>query len=172
MTNTFNIQWKILQEIGISDHLIYLLRNPCADQEATVRTGHRTMGWFQVGKGVCQGYILSLCLFNFYAQYIWLNVRLDEAWTGIKIAKRNINNLRYTDNTTFMPESKEKLKDHLIKVKEESEKAGLKLSIQKTESLASSPITSSNRWGNKGNRARFYFLGLQNHCRWWLQPWN
>ena len=103
--------------MGIPDHLTCLLRNPCADQEATVIIGHRTMEWFQIVKGVHQGYILSPCLFNLYAQYIWLNVSLDEAQTGIKIAERNINNIRYADNTTLMPESKEELKSHLMKVK-------------------------------------------------------
>ena len=115
-----NKLWKILQEIGISDHLTYLLRNLYAGQEATVRTGHRTIDWFQVGKGVRQGCILSPCLFNLYAEYIKKNTGLDEA--GIKIAGRNINNLRYADDTTLMAESKEELKSLLMKVKEESEK--------------------------------------------------
>ena len=113
-----------------------------ADQEATVRTGHETTGWFQVGKGVCQGCILSPCLFNLYAEYIMRDAGLEEAQAGIKIARRNINNLRYTDDTTLMAESEEELKSILMKVKEESEKVGLKLSIQKTKIMASGPITS------------------------------
>ena len=133
--------WKILQEMGIPDHLICLLRNLYAGQEATVRTGHEKMNWFQIGKGVHQGCILSPCLFNFYAGYIIQNARLDEAQAGIKIAGRNVNNLRYADDTTLMAESEEELKSFLIKVKEESEKVGLKLNIQKTKIMASSPIT-------------------------------
>ena len=113
--------WKILKEMGIPDHLTCFLRNLYAGQEATVRTGHGTMDWFQTGKGVLQGYILSPCLYNFYAEYIMWNARLDEAPAGIQIARRNINNLRYTDDTTLMAESKEELKRFLMKVKEESE---------------------------------------------------
>ena len=124
--------WKILKEMGIPDHLICLLRNLYASQEATVRTGHGITDWFQIGKGICQGYILSPCLFNLYAEYIMQNARLVQAQVGIKIAGRNINNLRYADDTTHMAESKEELKNLLMKVKEESEKAGLKLNIQKT----------------------------------------
>ena len=116
--------WKILQEMRIPDYLTCLLRNLYAGQEATVRTGHGTMDWFQIGKGVRQGCILSLCLFNFYAEYIMQNAVLDGAQTGIKIARRNINNLRYADDTTLMAESKEELKSLLMKVKEEREKAG------------------------------------------------
>ena len=127
-----NKLWKILKEMGILDHLTYLLRNLYAGQEVTVRTGHRTTDWFQIGKGVCQGRILSPCLFNLDAEYIMRNARLDEAQTGMKIARRNINNLRYADDTTLMAESKEELKSLLIKVKEESKKVGLKLNIQKT----------------------------------------
>ena len=111
-----NKLWKILQEMGIPDHLTCLLRNLYEDQEATVRTGYGTTDWFQIGKGVCQDSILSLCLFNFYAEYIMKNARLDETQTGIKIG-RNINNLRYTDDTTFMVESEEELKILLMKVK-------------------------------------------------------
>ena len=118
--------------MGIPDHLTYLLRNLYADQEAIVRTGHGTTDWFQIGKGVCQGCILSLCLFNFYAEYIMRNTGLEEAQAGIKIARRNFNNLRYTDDTTLMAESEEELKSLLMKVKEESEKFGLKLNNQKT----------------------------------------
>ena len=118
------------------------LFNLYAGQEATVRTGHGTKDWFQVGKGVRQGYILSPCLFNFYAEYIMRNAGLDEAQAGIKIAGRNINNLRYADDTTLMAESEEELKSLLMKVKEESEKVGLKLNIQKTKIMASGPVTS------------------------------
>ena len=128
--------------MGIPDHLTCLLRNLHAGQEVTVRTGHETTDWFQIGKGVHQGCILSPCLFNFYAEYIMRNAGLDEAQAGIKIAGRNINNLRYANDTTFMAESKEKLKSLLMKVKEESEKVGLKLNIQKTKIIASSPTTS------------------------------
>ena len=127
--------------MGIPDHLTCLLRNLHAGQEATVRTGHETTDWFQIGKGVSQGYILSPCLFNLYAEYIMRNARLDEVQAGIKIAGRNINNLRYADDTTLMAESEEP-KSLLMKVKEESEKVGLKLKIQKTKIMASSPITS------------------------------
>ena len=136
-----NKMWKILKEMGIPDHLTCLLRNLYADQEATVRTGHGT-DWFQIRKDVCQGCILSSCLFNLYAEYIMRNAGLDEAQAGIKIARRNINNFRYADDTTLMEESKEELKSLLMKVKEESEKAGLKLNIQKTKIMASGPITS------------------------------
>ena len=138
-----NKLWKILKEMGIPDHLTCLLRNLFAGQEATVRTGHGTTDWFQIRKGVCQGCILSPYLFNFYAEYIIRNARLDEAQAGIKIARRNINNLRYADDTTLMAESEEEeLKSLLMKVKEESEKVGLKLNIQKTKIMASGPITS------------------------------
>ena len=136
-----NKLWKILKEIGISDHLTCILRNLYADQEATARTGHGTTDWLQIGKGVCQGCILSPCLFNFYAEYIMRNAGLDEAQAGIKIAGRNINNLRYADDTTLMAESEE-LRSLLMKVKEESEKVGLKLNLQKTKIMASGPITS------------------------------
>ena len=124
--------WKIVTEMGIPDHLTCLLRNLYAGQEATVRTGHGTTDWFQRGKGVCQGCILSPCLFNLYTEYIMRNAGLEEAQAGIKIARRNINNLRYADDTTLMAESEEELKILLMKVKEESEKVGLKLNIQKT----------------------------------------
>ena len=133
---------KILKEMGIPDHLTCLLRNQYAGQEATVRTRCGTMDWLQIGKGVRQGYILSPCLFNLYAEYIMRNVGLEEAQAGIKIVRRNINNLRYTDDTTVMAESEEELKSLLMKVKKESEKAGLKLNIQKTKIMASGPITS------------------------------
>ena len=137
-----NKLWKILKEMGIPDHLIYLLRNLYAGQEATVRTGHGTTDWLQTGKGVLQGCILTPCLFNLYAEYIMRNAGLEEAQAGIKIAGRNTNNLRYTDDTTLTVESEEELKSLLMKVKEESEKVGLKLHIQKTKIMASSPITS------------------------------
>ena len=126
----------------IPDHLTCLLRNLYAGQEATVRTGRGTADWLQIGKGVCQGYILSPCLFNLHAENIMRNAGLDEAQTGIKIARRNINHLRYADDTALMAESEEELKSLLMKVKEESEKVGLNLNIQKTKVMASGPITS------------------------------
>ena len=126
----------------IPDHLTCLLRNLYAGLEATVRTGHGTTDWFQIGKGVCQGCILTPCLFNFYAEYIMRNAGLDEAQMGIKISGRNSNNLRYADDTTLTAEREEELKNFLMKVKEESEKAGLKLNIQKTKMMASGPIIS------------------------------
>ena len=134
--------WKILKEMGISDHQTCLLRNLYAGQETTVRTGHGTTDWFQIGKGVCQGCILSPCLFNFHAEYIMRNAGLEETQAGIKIAGRNINNFRYADDTTLMAESEEELKRLLMKVKEESEKVGLKLNIQKMKIMTSGPITS------------------------------
>ena len=146
--------------MGIPDHLTCLLRHLYADQEATVRTGHGITDRFQIGKGVCQGCMLSPCLFNLYAEYIMRNAELDEAQAGIKIAWRNINNLRYADDTSLMAESKE-LKSLLMK--EESEKVGLKLSIPKTKIMASGPITS---WQIDVETVRDYFWGLQNHCRW------
>ena len=151
--------------MGIPDHLTCLLRNLYADQEAAIRTGHGTTYWFQIGKGVRQGYLLSPCLFNFYAEYIMRNTRLEEAQAGIKIAGRNISNLRYADDTTLMAESEEELKS--LFMKEESEKISLKLNIQKTKIMASSPITS---WEIDGETVEtvsdFIFFGLQNHCRW------
>jgi len=135
LTVWITTNWKILKEKGIPDHLTCLLRNPYAGEEATVSTGHGTTDWFQIGKGVHQGCILSPCLFNLHAEYILRNVRLDEAQAGIKIAGRNINNLRYADDTTLMAESEE-LKSLLMKVKEESEKICLKLNIQKTKIMA------------------------------------
>jgi len=128
---------KILKEMGMPDHLTCLLRNVYTAEEATVRTEHRTTDWFQIGKGVCQGCILSPCLFTLYAEYIMKNAELEEAQAGIKIAGRNINNLRYAYDTTLMAESEEELKSLLMKVKEESEKVGLKLDIQKTKIMAS-----------------------------------
>ena len=132
-----NKLWRILQEMGIPDHLPCILRNLHAGQEATVRTGHGTTDWFQIEKGVRQGCILSPCLFNFYAEYIMRNAGLEEAQAGIKIAKRNINNLIYADDTTLMAESEEELKSLLMKVKEESEKIGLKLNTQKMKIITS-----------------------------------
>ena len=137
-----NKLWTILKEMGIPDHLTCLLRNLYAGQEATVRTGHGTADCFQIGKGVRQGCILSPFLFNLYAEYVMRHAGLEEAQAGIKIARRNINNLRYADDTTLMAESEEELKSLLMKVKEESEKVGLKLNIQKTKIMASGPITS------------------------------
>ena len=161
-----NNLWTILKEMGILDHLICLLRNLYAGQEATVRTGHRTTHWFQIGKGVRPGCILSPCLFNFYAEYIMRNAWLDEAQAGIKTARRNISNFRYADDTTLMAESEEELKSFLMKVKEESEKVGLKLNIQKTKIMASGPITSWQIDGETVEIVADYFSGLQNHCRW------
>ena len=159
--------WEILQEMGIPNHLTCFLRNLYAGQEATVRTGHGTTDWFQIGKGVCPGCILSPCLFNLYAEYIMRSAGLNEVQAGIKIAGRNTNNLRYADDTTLMAESEEELKSLLMKVKVESEKVGLKLSIQKTKMMASGPISS---WEIDGERVEtvsdFIFGGLQNHCRW------
>ena len=142
----------------MSDHLTCLLRNLCAGQEATVITGHGTTDWFQIGKAVCQGYILSPCLFNLHAEYIMKNAGLDEAQAGIKIARRNINNLRHADDTTLMAESGE-LKNLLMKVKEESEKVGLKLNIQKTKVMAFSPVTSWQIDGETLKTVRDFILG-------------
>ena len=158
--------------MGTPDHLTCLLRNLYAGQEATVRTGHGTTDWFQIGKGVCQGCTLSPCLFNLYAEYIMRSAGLEEAQNGIKTAGRNINNLRYVDDTTLMAESEEELKSLLMKVKEENEKVGLKLNIQKTKIMASGPITSWQIDGETVETVTDYFFGLQNHCRWWLQPIN
>ena len=149
------INWKILKEMGIPDHQTCLLRNLYAGQEATVRTRHATTDWFQIGKGARQGCILSSCLLNLYAEYIMRNAGLEEAQAGIKIAGRNINNLRYADDTTLTAESEEELKSLLMKVKEESEKVGLKLNIQKTI-MASGPITS---WEIDGETVSDFILG-------------
>ena len=155
----------------IPDHLTCLLKNLCADQEATVRTGYGTIDWFQIGKGVCQGCILSPYLFNLYAEYIMRNAGLEKAQAGIKTARRNISNLRYADDTTLMAESEEELQSLLMKVKEESEKVGLKFSIQKTKIMASGPITSWQKDGETVETVKEYFPGLlHHHCRWRLQP--
>ena len=151
--------------IGIPDHLTCLLRNLYAGQEATVRTGHGTTDWFQIGKGVCQGYILSPCLFNLYAEFIMQNAVLDEAQAGIKIAGRNINDLRYADDTTLMAESKEELKSLLMKVKGKSEKVSLKLNIQKTKIMTSGPITSWEIDGEAMETVTDYFGRLQNQLK-------
>ena len=153
--------------MGIPDHLTCLLRNLYAGQKAIVRTGHGTTDWFQIGKGVRQGCILSPFFFNFYAEHIMRNPGLEEAQAGIKIARRNINNLRYADDTTLMAESEEELKSLLMKMKEESEKVDLKLNIQKMKIMASGPTTL---WEIDREAVEivsdFYFGGLQNHCRW------
>ena len=155
-----NKLWKILKEMGVPDHLLCLLRNLYASQEATVRTGHGTTDWFQIGKRVCQGCILSPCLFNLYAEYIMRNAGLEETQAGIKIAGRNISHLRYADDTTLMAESEEGLKSLLRKLKVESEKVGLKPNIQKMKILASGSITS---WQIDGKTVEivtnFIFLG-------------
>ena len=153
--------------MGIPDYLICLLKNAYAGQLATFRTGHGTTDWFQIRKGVCQGWILSPYLFNLYAEYIMGNARLNEAQTGIKIAWRNINNLRYADDTLW-----QKAKNLLIWKWKRSEKTGLKLNIQKSKIMASSPITSRQTDGEIMETVRNYFGGLQNHCLWWLQPRN
>ena len=160
-----NKLWKILKERETPDHLTCLLRNLYAGEEATIRTGRGTTDWFQIGKGIRQGCILSPCLFDLYAEYIMRN-ELDDAQAGIKIAGRNINNLRYADDITLMAESEEELKSLLMKVKEESEKIGLKLNIQKTKIMASGPITSWETDGERVETMADYIGGLQNHCRW------
>ena len=154
--------------MGISDHLTCLLRDLYAGQEATVRIGHGTTDWFQIGKRVCQGCILSPCLFNLHAEYIMRNTGLEETQAGIKIARRNFNNLRYTDDTTLMAESEEELKSLLRKVKEESGKSLLKAQHSENEDHGIwSHHFMANRWGNSGNSVRLYFFfWLQNHCRW------
>ena len=162
-----NKLWKILKEMGVPDHFTCLLRNLYAGQEAKIGTRHGTMDWFQIGKGVHQGCISSPCLFNLYAEYIMRNAGLDKAQAGIKIAGRNINNLRYADNTTLMLESKEELKRLLMKVKEESEKVGLKLNIQKMKIMTPGPITSWQIDGETMETVRDFVLGAPKS----LQPW-
>ena len=162
-----NKLWEILQEMRIPDHLTCLLKNLYAGQKATVRTGHGTTDWFQIGKGVHQGCILSPYLFNLHAEYVMRNAGLEETQARIKIARRNINNLRYADDTTLMAESEEELKSLLMKVKEESEKNWLKTQHSKNEDHGiQSHHFMANRLVNNGKSDRFYFLGLQNHCRW------
>ena len=152
---------------ALADHLTCLLRNLYAGQEATIRTGHGTTDWFQIGKRVLQVCTLSPCLFNLYAEYIMRNARLDESQVGIKIPRKNINNLRYAGDSTLMAESKEELKSLLMNVKEESEKTVLKLNIQKTKIMASGPITLWQIEGEKGGSSdRLPLLGHQNHCGW------
>ena len=158
--------WKILQEMGIPDHMTCFLRNLYVGQEATARTGHGTTDWFQIRKGVCQDCMLSPCLFNIYAEYIMRNAGLKEAQAGIKIAGRNINNLKYADDTTLMAEIEEELKSLLMKIKEDNEKVGLKLNIYKDKIMAPGSITSWQIDGETVETGRLYFLGLQNHCRW------
>ena len=155
--------WKILKEMGIPDHLTCHLRNLYEGQEATVRTGDGTIDWLQIGKGVRQGCVLSPCLFNLYSEYIMKNAGLEEAQAGIKIAGRNINNLRYADDITLTAESEEELKSLMMKVKEESEKVGLKLNIQKTKIMASGPITSMEIDGKTVETVSdFIFLGSKS----------
>src|SRR5574341_676589 len=153
-----NQLWKILKEMGIADHLICLLRNLYAGQEATVRTGHGTTDWFQIGKGVHQGCILSPCLFKVYAEYIMRNTGLHEAQAGIKIARRNINNLRYADDTTLKAESEEELKSLLRKVKVEHEKVGLKLNIQKRRSWHLVPPLHGKYMGKQWKQCQTLFF--------------
>ena len=167
LTVWITINWKILKEMGIPDHLTCLLRKLYAGQEATVRTGHGTTDWFQIGKGVRQGCVLSPCLFNFFAEHVMRNPGLEETQAGIKIAGRNSNHLRYAEDTTLMAESEEEVKSLLMKMKEESEKAWLKAQHSENEDHGIwSHHFMGNRWGNSGNSVRLYFLGLQNHCRW------
>ena len=160
LTVWITTNWKIVKEMRIPDHLTCLLRNLYTDQETTVTIGHGTMNWIKIGRGVHQGCILSPCLFNSYTEYIMQNARLDVAQAGIKIARRNISNLRHVDDTTLMAESEEELKSLLIKVKVETEKVGLKFNIQKTKIMASGPITS---WEMDGETVEtvsdFIFLG-------------
>ena len=161
---------EILREIGIPDYLTCLLRNLYAGQEA-VRTRHGTKDLFQIGKGVYQGCILSPCLFNFYAEYIMLNAKLDNSQAGIKIARRNVSNFKYADDTTLTAESEEKLESLLMKVKEW--KSWLKTQHSKNQDHGiQSHDFMAHRWGNSAKSDRLYFLMLQNHCGWCLHPWN
>ena len=152
--------------MGYPDHLTCLLRNLYVGQEATIRTRHGTKDGFKIGKGVCHSHILSLCLFNFYAESIMQHERLDESQTSIKITGRNINKFRYADDTTLMVESEEELNSFLMKMKEESEKAGLNSTFKKRRSGIWSHYFMANRRGKTRTSDRFYFLELQNHCRW------
>ena len=171
LTVDHNKWWEILKEMIVPDHLTCLLRNLYAGQEATVITGHGTTDWFQIGKGVCQGCILPSWFFNLYAVYIMRNADMNKSQAGIKIARRNINNLRHADNTTLMAESKG-TKEPLDEGERGEWKSALKLNIQKTKIMASCSITSWQIDGETMETVTLYFLGLQNHCRWWLQPWN
>ena len=165
-----NKLWKILKEMGIPDHLTSLLRNLYAGQEAIVRTGHGTTDWFQIGKRVRQGCILSPCLFNLNAEYMMRNTGLEEAQAGIKIAGRNINNLRCADDTTLMAENEEELKSLLLKVKEESEKVGLKLNIQKMKLMESSPITSCQIEGETVETLSDFIFGAPKSLQMVIAP--
>ena len=157
----------------IPDHLTCLLRSLYAGEEATVRIGHGTTDWFQIRKEYVRAVYCHPCLFNLYAEYIMRNAGLKEAQAGIKTAGRNSNNLRYADDTTLMAESEEELKSLLMKVKEESGKSWLKAQHSENEDHGIwSHHFMANRWGNSGNSGWLYFFRLQNHCRWWLQPWN
>ena len=159
--------------MGIPEHLTCLLRNLYAGQEATVRTGHGTTDWFQIGKGVCQGCILSPCLFNLHAENIMWNAGLDEAQAGIKNAGRNIDNLRYADDTTLIAEKLRRTKEPPDVSKRGEWKSWPKAQhSENSDHSIWSHHFMANRWGNSRNSGRLYFLGLQNHCRWWLQPWN
>ena len=170
LTVWITTNWKILQELGRPYHLTCLLRSLYAGQEATVRTGHGTTDWFQIGKGVCQGYILSPCLFNLYAEYIMRNAGLNEAQAGIRMARRNISNLRYADDTTLMAEKQRRTKEPLGESERGEWKSWLKAQHSENEDHCIwSHHFMADRWGNSD---RLYFLGLLNHCRWWLQPWN
>ena len=171
LTVWITTNWKILKEMRIPGHLTWLLRNLYVGQEATVRTGHGATDGFQIRKGVHQGCILSPCLFKLYAEYIMWNARLDEAQAGIKIARRNTNNLRYADDIALMAESEEGLKSLLMRVKE-NEKSGLKLTIQKTKIMASGPVTLWQIDGETMETVTYFILGAPNHCRWWVQPLN
>ena len=166
LTVDHNKLWKVLKEMGTADCLTCLLRNLYAGQEITVRTGHGTTGWFQIGKGVHQGCILSLCLFILYAEYIMRNAGLEEAQAGIKTAGRNINNLRYADDTILVAESEEELKSLLMKENEESEKFGLKLNIQKAKIMVSGPITSWQIDRETMETVKDFIFWAPNHCRW------
>ena len=157
--------WKILKEMGIPEHLRWSV---C--RSGSNRARHGKTGWFQIGIGVHQGCILSPCLLNLHAEYIMWNARLNEAQAGIKIPGRNINNLRYANDTTRMAESEEELKSLLMRMKEKSEKSGLKFNTQKTKSVICHFM--ANRWGDNGNSERLYLHSLLNHCRSWLLPWN
>ena len=162
-----NKLWKILKDMRVPDHLTCLLTNLYAGQEATVRTGHGTMDWFQTGKGVCQGCILSPCLFN-QAGYIMGNARTDESQAGIKTARKKINKLRYANDATLMAESKDELKSLLRRVK----KLAWNSTFKKLRQWHPVTPLHDKEPGESGNRNRYYFLGLQDHCGWWLQPWK